>query len=133
MGELSRMWRESPNRYRLLGKKCGNCGRIYFPSRDICPVCHRDSIGKMVDHELSGDGEIFSFTIVHEAPPAFSRQKPYVLALIKLDEGPMVTGQLVDVGNAEIKEGKRVRKVFRKIAEDGKSGIIYYGYKFVLA
>ncbi|MHB1440661.1 MAG: Zn-ribbon domain-containing OB-fold protein [Cuniculiplasma sp.] len=133
MGELSRMWRESPNRYRLLGKKCGNCGRKYFPAREICPVCHRDSIGKMSDFELSGNGEIFTYTIVHEAPPAFSRQKPYVLALIKLEDGPMITGQVVDVDPDEIEVGKKVRSVFRKIAQDGKSGIIFYGYKFTLA
>ncbi len=132
MGELSRMWRESPNRYRLLGKKCGNCKRTYFPSRDVCPVCHRESLGKMADLELSGCGEIISYTIVHEAPPAFSRQRPYILALIQLDEGPVLTGQIVDTPASEVDFGKKVRSVFRKMAQDGESGIIYYGYKFVL-
>jgi uncharacterized OB-fold protein len=125
------MWRESPNRYRLTGKKCLNCNKIYFPSRDICPVCHRESIGKMADFDLKGFGEIYSFTVVHENPPAFSRQKPYVMALIKLDEGPMITAQVVDADLSEIAFGTRVRSVFRKISEDGQSGIIYYGYKFV--
>ncbi len=55
----------------------------------MCPVCHRESIGKMEPLELSGDGEIVSFTVVHEAPPAFQRQKPYILAVIRLDEGAM--------------------------------------------
>ncbi len=132
MGELSRMWRESPNRYRFLGNKCGNCERIFFPSRVVCPFCHRESLGKMADYELSGDGEIFSFTVVHEAPPAFARQKPYVLALIKLVEGPTITGQIVDYDIEDVEMGKKVHSVFRKVAQDGKTGIIYYGYKFML-
>ena len=60
------------------------------------------------------------------------RQRPYVLALIKLDEGPTITGQIVDADHEALEIGKRVRNVFRKVREDGKSGIIQYGYKFVL-
>ena len=132
MGELSRIWRESEHRYRLMGNMCGNCNRVFFPIRAVCPHCHRESIGKMKPMELSGRGEIVSFTIVHDTPPSFVRQRPYALALIKLDEGPVLTGQIVDAENDSIEIGKRVRSVFRKIGEDGKSGIIQYGYKFVL-
>lgn len=132
MGELSRIWRESDHRYRLVAHQCGNCERVYFPPRDVCPECHRDSIGKMKEMELSGNGSIYSFTVVHDVPPAFKRQRPYVLALIKLNEGPMVTGQIVDSLPEEVEMGKRVHSVFRKIREDGQSGIIQYGYKFAL-
>lgn len=78
MGELSRMWREMPSRYRMEGRRCENCKRVYFPPRDICPVCHRESIGRMTPVDIAGNGEIVSYTIVHETPPAFIRQKPYV-------------------------------------------------------
>ncbi len=132
MGELSRIWREADHRYRLVAHQCGNCERVYFPPRDVCPECHRDSIGKMKEMELSGNGSIYSFTVVHDVPPAFKRQRPYVLALIKLNEGPMVTGQIVDSLPEEVEMGKRVHSVFRKIREDGQSGIIQYGYKFAL-
>lgn len=132
MGELSRIWRESDHRYRLVAHQCGNCDRVYFPPRDICPVCHRDSIGKMKEMELSGNGTIYSFTVVHDVPPAFKRQRPYILALIKLDEGPMVTGQIVDSLPEEVQMDMRVHSAFRKIREDGPSGIIQYGYKFAL-
>lgn len=132
MGELSRVWRESDHRYRLIGHKCGNCKQVYFPPRDVCPKCHRESIGKMERVHLSGHGEIVSFTVVHDTPPAFMRQRPYIMALVKLDEGPVLTAQVVDSDIEEIEIGKRVKSVFRKIREDGKSGIIQYGYKFVL-
>ena len=131
MGELSRMWRETDHRYRMVGEKCGNCGKLYFPPRDICPTCHRDSIGKMEDVEMSGKGEVVSFTIVHDVPPAFTRQRPYILAIIKLEDGPSMTGQIVDTLPSDIDIGTKVRSVFRKISEDGHSGVIHYGYKFV--
>ena len=79
-----------------------------------------------------GKARIVPYTIVHEVPTPFTRQKPYILAIIKLDEGPSLTGQVVDSDPEEVDMGKRVHSVFRKVAEDGKSGIIQYGYKFVL-
>ncbi|MCL4335174.1 MAG: Zn-ribbon domain-containing OB-fold protein [Candidatus Thermoplasmatota archaeon] len=132
MGELSRIWRESDHRYRLIGHVCRNCNTVYFPPRDICPTCHRDSVGKMEEIQLSGKGSIFSYTVVHDAPPAFRRQRPYIIALIKLDEGPTLTAQIVDTKPENVSSGKRVHAVFRKIREDGSGGILQYGYKFVI-
>ena len=132
MGEVSRFWREAVHRYRLVGHRCGNCERTYFPPRDVCPVCHRDSVGQMKEFELSGKGTIESFTVIHEVPSPFVRQRPYILAIVKLDEGPSLTAQIVDVDPGEVEIGKRVSAVFRKIAQQGSSGIIQYGYKFVL-
>ena len=133
MGEVSRFWRESVHRYRLMGNQCGNCKRIFFPPRDVCPICHRESIGKMKDFTLSGNGTIESFSVVHDVPPAFTRQRPYIIAIIRLDDGPSVTGQIVDSDPGEVEMGKRVTSVFRRVAQEGESGIIEYGYKFVLA
>ncbi|MCL4307697.1 MAG: Zn-ribbon domain-containing OB-fold protein [Candidatus Thermoplasmatota archaeon] len=133
MGEVSRFWRESVHRYRLMGNQCGNCKRIFFPPRDVCPICHRESIGKMKDYTLSGNGTIESFSVVHDVPPAFTRQRPYIIAIIRLDDGPSVTGQIVDSDPGEVEMGKRVTSVFRRVAQEGESGIIEYGYKFVLA
>ena len=132
MGEVSRFWRESAHRYRLVAHQCGNCSRVYFPPRDVCPICHRESVGKMKEVDMSGKGVIESFTVVHEVPSPFVRQRPYILAVIKLDEGPSLTGQIVDSDPGEVEIGKRVSSVFRKIAQQGESGIIEYGYKFVV-
>jgi uncharacterized protein len=79
---------------------------------------------------LSGRGEIYSFTIMYNVPQGFEEQKPYTVALIKLDEGPMVTAQLTDVVSSEVKIGMRVEMVTRKLREDGDEGQIIYGYKF---
>jgi uncharacterized OB-fold protein len=76
---VARFWRENEPRYNLTGSKCGNCGRLYFPPRTVCPVCHRKSIGKMEPFKLKGTGEVMTFSVVHDAPSQFELQKPYVI------------------------------------------------------
>jgi uncharacterized protein len=132
---IARFWRETPRRYNLGGSKCTVCGTAYFPPRAVCPTCahHRESIGKMVPFQLSGDGEVFSFSVVHDAAEGFEMQVPYVLALVKTTEGPILTGQVVDIDPAEVRIGLKVRATFRKLREEGRAGVIHYGYKFAPA
>jgi uncharacterized OB-fold protein len=80
---------------------------------------------------LSGKGEVYSYSLVHEAPAAFEMQKPYVVAMIKMDEGVMMTAQLTDCEPSEVNIGMRVKATLRKIGEEGPGGVIHYGYKFV--
>lgn len=79
---------------------------------------------------LSGHGEVFSFTTMYNVPQGYEDQKPYTVALVKLDEGPMVTAQLTDVNAGDIRIGMRVEMVTRKLREEGDEGQIIYGYKF---
>ena len=129
---IARFWRETPRRYNLGGSKCTMCGTAYFPPRLVCPTCahHRESIERMVPFQLSGDGEVFSYTVVHEAAEGFEMQVPYVLALVRTVEGPILTGQVVDLDPGDVRIGLKVRATFRKLREEGKAGVIHYGYKF---
>jgi uncharacterized OB-fold protein len=83
-----------------------------------------------VAHALSGRGEIYSFTTMYNVPRGYEDQSPYTVALVKLEDGPMVTAQLTDVDAADVKIGLRVEMVTRKLREDGDEGQIIYGYKF---
>ncbi|MCK4438533.1 OB-fold domain-containing protein, partial [Candidatus Bathyarchaeota archaeon] len=60
----------------------------------------------------------------------FEKYKPYVVALIELEDGMRLLSQVVDVDPEEVQKGMRVEAVFRRVKEDGKAGIIQYGYKF---
>jgi uncharacterized protein len=129
---IARFWRETPRRYNLGGSKCSVCGTVYFPPRSVCPECtqHRQSIEKMTPFQLSGDGEVVSYTVVHEAAEGFEMQVPYVVALVRTVEGPILTGQVVDVDLRKVLIGMKVHATFRKLREEGKAGVIHYGYKF---
>jgi len=78
---------------------------------------------------FSGMGEIYSYTVVQDAPMGFEEQAPYILAIVKLDEGPFLTAQITDV-DGEVGIGDRVEVVTRKLTTEGSQGIIVYGYKF---
>lgn len=125
---VPRFWREIPNRYNLIGTKCGNCETVFFPPRYVCPKCRR--IGKLEPYQLKGKGKIVSHTVVHVPPNGFEIQTPYVLAIVELKEGPRVTGQITDCNPGDVKIGDEVEIAFRHMGEEGKDGIIYYGYKF---
>lgn len=129
---IARFWRETPRRYNLGGSKCTVCSTVYFPPRAVCPQCthHRETIGRMAPLQLTGDGEVFSYTIVHEPAEGFEMQVPYILALVRTVEGPILTGQVVDIDPEDIRIGLKVRATFRKLREEGRAGVIHYGYKF---
>lgn len=129
--QTPRFWREIDERYAMKGVKCGHCGDVLFPSRTLCPKCRHESFGKMTPYKLSGEGVIEQVTVVHAPPAGFELQAPYTLALIRLAEGPRVTAQVADAKPGEAKVGKKVRSVFRRINEEGESGVVQYGYKFV--
>lgn len=127
---VPRFWREQPQRYRLIGSECGVCGAIHFPPRLVCPKCRRESVGKLVPRQLAGRGTILAHTVVHQPADGFELQTPYVMAIVELEDGCRVMSQIVDVDPASVRSGLPVEATFRRIREDGRSGVIYYGYKF---
>ncbi len=125
--DLARNWRLNDQRYRLEGTVCNNCGAKYFPPRQVCTECKSTDLKPQ---EFSGRGELYSFTILHQAPLGYEGYLPYAIGMVKLDEGPMVEAQLTDVNLDELKIGQRVEMVTRKLREHGQDGLIVYGYKF---
>ncbi|EKD52851.1 MAG: hypothetical protein ACD_61C00219G0002 [uncultured bacterium] len=79
---------------------------------------------------FSGQGTVYSFTVIYEAPAGFEQFVPYVVALIKLEEGPMITAQITDTDLDKIYIGMPVEMVTRLLSEEGDRGLRHYGYKF---
>ena len=80
-------------------------------------------------YTFAGTGEVYSFTTLQETPEGFDEQAPYMLALVKLDEGPMITAQITDI-DEPVAIGDKVEMVTRKLTTEGARGMIVYGYKF---
>ncbi|MDI6639798.1 MAG: Zn-ribbon domain-containing OB-fold protein [Methanocellales archaeon] len=123
-----RFWRHIPARYNLIGTKCLTCGEYYFPPRTTCPACRR--AGTIEECKFKGIGEVVTYTVIRSASDAFDRQTPYVLAIVRLEEGPRLTTQIV-CDPDEIEIGMKVCAVFRKITEESSEGVICYGTKFM--
>ncbi len=121
-------WRESPQRYRMEAAKCKQCGTISFPGRLICTECGHKEYETI---HLSGKGKLETFTIIRTAPSGFTDFAPYAVGLVNLDEGVKVLGQITDCDPETLKIGDRLSSKFRRMNEEGKTGMIMYAYKFV--
>ena len=125
--ETARHWRLKNQRYGLVGEECDSCGTKLFPPRDICLECEAPAKELFT---FTGVGEIYSYTTIYDAPAGFEQYVPYTVALVKLDEGPLLTAQLTDIDPENVEIGLPVEMVTRKLRTDGEEGMIVYGYKF---
>ncbi len=127
--EIPRHWRLKKQRYALMGEICPHCEAKLFPPRDVCPNCGQDAREPFV---FSGKGEVYSYTTMSDGPAGYEESAPYTVALVKLQEGPLVTAQLTDLPQGQAVEiGMPVEMVTRKIRSDGdERGMLVYGYKF---
>jgi uncharacterized OB-fold protein len=124
----ARYWRETPQRYRYEAGRCLGCGQTYFPPRRVCGRCRGRRFEKAI---LRGEGTLETFTVIRVAPSGFTDQAPYAVGIVALPGGVKVTAQIVDVDPDKLRIGDRVRLEFRRVRQDGESGILCYGYKFV--
>ncbi len=121
-------WREIPKRYRMEAGKCTKCAKILFPARLVCPFCGNKEFDKI---NLSGKGKLLTYTIIRTAPEGFEDFTPYAIGIVELKEGVKVMGQITDCNPETLKTGDQLVAKFRRMNEEGKTGMIMYSYKFV--
>lgn len=130
MPSTQRYWREIPQRYRLEAGKCAKCGKVHFPPRVICDKCRGRAFETI---RLSDEGRVVSFTVIRTPPSQFKTLSPYALGLVELNDGVKLMCQIADCDLEQLSIDQKVRIEFRKIQEDGKAGVLCYGYKAVPA
>ena len=101
---------------RLAVPHCRDCGQHHFYPKTVCPQC---GSANLEWKNCTGEATVYSFTIVHRAPsPAFAARVPYVVATVKLAEGPHLMTNIVDCAPDAVKIGMRVRVAFEKLSDD---------------
>jgi uncharacterized protein len=94
---------------RLRFLRCRTCGFWLHPPVPRCPRCHgRD----LAPEEVSGRGEVFSYTVNHQSWDGST--EPYAIVLVELDEGLRLTSNLVHCDLDEIRIGMPVQVVFEQ-------------------
>lgn len=94
---------------RLLTQRCTSCGRHFFPPQHFCRYCHADTVEWI---ESAGRGEIHSYsTVWRPQTPAF--EVPYIVAIVRLDEGYDLLTNLVDTDPEAVAVGARVEVRFQ--------------------
>jgi uncharacterized OB-fold protein len=93
---------------------CNACGDLRFPPGPACPVCGALDRGYVL---ASGRGTVFSY-VVHRHPPVPGRELPILIALVDLEEGVRMVGELTGLEADEIEIGMPVSVDFRRIDDD---------------
>ncbi len=103
---------------RLTFQKCKDCGANIFYPRIACTECFSDNLDWV---NASGKGTIYSYTVVeNNSPTAFLGDCPYVVAIVRLDEGPQMLTNIINCDPYSIQCDMPVKVVFEQLNEEFK-------------
>ena len=113
-GETRTFW-DACAEERFVLQRCADCGRWVFYPRAVCPFCWSTALEWL---PASGFGRVRSFTVVHRpGHPGWLPAVPYVVAVIRLAEGPTMLTALIDVLPDEVAVGMDVQVVLRPVGD----------------
>jgi len=100
---------------RLLIQECPSCGHRQWYPRAMCTKCGRD----VEWLECSGRGEVHTYTVVRQmGMRPFKDELPYVIAMVQLEEGPLIFGNVTDVEPDDVGIGLPVEVWFTKVDDE---------------
>jgi len=113
----------------LEGHKCQSCGAVFLGERAVCSKCGtRD---KLKPVRLANTGTLYVYSIVHRSFPGI--EVPYVSAIVDLDGGGTVKGNLINIDPdpEKIRLGMPVEVVYKDaLGRKDREGNSYVSYFF---
>lgn len=101
---------------KLLIQRCGACSKAVFYPRIACPHCGADELAW---EQACGRGTVYSYTVVmNNAPSRFLAEVPYVVAVVRLEEGVQMLSNLVDCDPGRLACDMPVEVAFRRIDDE---------------
>jgi hypothetical protein len=106
---------EAAKEERLLIKHCLACDAYSYYPRPFCPKCWSEQIEW---YQASGDGILYTWSVIHnnDVPPFPS--VPYVAAIVDLAEGPRMMINVADGPFEELQVGMPLRVSFQPISDE---------------
>lgn len=93
---------------------CNACGALRFPPGPACPECGALDRGHVV---AAGRGSVYSY-VVHRHPPLPGKELPVCIALVDLEEGVRMVGELIDVTPEELEIGMPVAVGWNRVDDE---------------
>jgi uncharacterized OB-fold protein len=121
--EMTAAWWEATREHQLTVQACTACGHVQHPPRALCTGC--GDTEHLTQQDVSGAGTVDTYTVVHRAPRK-DVETPYVVARVRLAEGPVLLTRLpaeptigdpVTVGWVDLPDG-RALPVFNRTTEE---------------
>jgi uncharacterized OB-fold protein len=113
----------------LEGHKCQACGAVFLGERSVCSKC--GARGQLKATRLSNRGTLYVYSIVYRSFPGI--QVPYVSAIVDLEGGGTVKGNLIGVepNPEKIRLGMPVEVVYKDaLGRKDREGNSYVSYFF---
>jgi uncharacterized OB-fold protein len=112
----------------LEGVLCGKCGAVFLGERAACASCGARE--GLTAKRLANTGELYVYTIVHRSFPGVA--VPYISAIVDLDGGGTVKGNLVgvDPDPGKIRMGMPVEVTYQVAPTKDREGNEYLTYCF---
>lgn len=112
---------EGTRERKLLLQYCRASGRYQFYPRPISVVTG----GRDLEwREVSGRGEIFSYTVARIGRPPFADKEPYLIATVTLDEGVNIIANVIGCSLDQMAIGMRVRPAWAPLP-DGTNLLLF--------
>lgn len=113
---LTQPWWDATREHRLLLQECHACNHRQHYPRYVCTSCGATDLGWAPS---TGAGAVDTYTVVHRAPRE-GVEVPYVVARVRLEDGPVLLTNLVDVAPDQVSIGAPVTLAWRDLP-DGRS------------
>lgn len=110
---------------RIYGIRCPNCRMVFVPPKKLC---HRCFVPMEEWVEVSDEGVLDSFTIVHYSEPAIHpTEAPFAYGIIRLKGADTGIVHLIGEANLlQLEEGMKVKAVFKEKREGNYLDIKYF-------
>lgn len=112
---------------RLYGTVCPRCETRFAGQRAICLACAHRGLERCL---LGPSGRVSTFTIVRQTPPGSVAEAPYVIAQVRLDDGPSVQTVLTGVAPETVTVGMPVEMTLFTVRQDDEGNdIVAYAFR----
>ena len=87
-------------------RRCAGCGTWQFPPLTLCRQCLSSDVRW---EEASGKGTLWSWIRIHKPYfKDFADEVPYLVAMVELQEGPLMVSSILDADASDLKCGAEV-------------------------
>ncbi len=102
--------------HQLRFQRCQSCGHVRWPASLFCPLCFSRETEWIVSE---GKGRVYTYAVYHVAyHPGFENELPYVVAIVKLEEGPRLLTNIVGCQPDEVTCEMPVEVTWEDITEE---------------
>ena len=96
----------------IMGTRCKGCGLVFFPPRADCYQCLSSDMNWF---EVSGKGELISYSKLQYAPAGFEGDLPYTIAVLDYGEYKIFGRTASNLPEDELKVGIEMKTIVNKL------------------